>query len=242
MAGGDTPCSSALHVLPALGQAWSWVTSLRGSPTDSPPLAALNVIKFSPGIGIIPFPCAHSWHCPWLSCCPGCWGLQPSGCSQCSNSLGTAQPRKRKGSSVLAIEAPPRESPQICDEPQCRDWLISLSPNPPWTGLSVKIPKPQSSQGIALLGVPNSQQKMLQTCPAQHGTTTSMVLPKWKPEQVWYPKSCFVPGLLHFCSSKLDVSHEPRVKFWGFVARIPCTEVEFLIRGHGFVEALHIVV
>lgn len=74
-------------------------------------------------------PCAHSWHCPWLSCRPGCWGLQPSGCSQCFNSLGTAQPRKRKGSSVLAIKAPPWESPQICDQSQCRDWLISLRPS-----------------------------------------------------------------------------------------------------------------
>lgn len=156
-------------------------------------------------------PCAHSWHCPWLSCRPGCWGLQPSGCSQCFNSLGTAQPRKRKGSSVLAIKAPPWESPQICDQSQCRDWLISLSPNPPWTGLSVKIPKSQSSQGIALLGG-SKQQKMLKTCPAQHGT--SMVLPTWKPEQVWYPKSCFVPDLRHFCSSKLDVSHELRVKLF----------------------------
>lgn len=69
-----------------------------------------------------------------------------------------------------------------------------------------------------------------------------MVLPKWKPEQVCYPKSCLVPGLLHFCSSKLDVSYELRVKFWSFVARIPCTEVEFLIQGYAFVKALHFVV
>lgn len=138
--------------------------------------------------------------------------LAVGGCSQCFSSLGTAQPRKRKGSSVLAIEAPPRESPQICDQPQCRDWLISLSPNPPWTGLSVKIPNLRAPRGLLSSGAPNSQQKMLKTCPAQLGT--SVVLPTWKPEQVWYPKSCSVPDLLHFCSSKLDVSHEPRAKLF----------------------------
>lgn len=94
--------------------------------------------------------------------------LAVGGCSQCFNSLGTAQPRKRKGSSVLAIKAPPRESPQICDQPQCRDWLISLSPNPPWTGLSVKIPKSQSSQGIALLRGSKQSAKNVKdlSCPA----------------------------------------------------------------------------
>lgn len=124
-------------------------------------------------------PCAHSWHCPWLSCCPGCWGLQLSGCSHCFNSLGTAQPRKRKGSSVLAIEDPPRESPQICDQPQCRDWLISLSPDPPWTGLSVKIPKPQSSQGIALLGLQTVSKKC-----------SRLVLPSMEQSHLW----CFPSG------------------------------------------------
>lgn len=104
---GHSPCSSALHILPSPGTGPELGHTLRGSPTDSSPLSALNVTNFSPGIGIIPFSLCTQLALPLALCCPGCWGLQPSGCSQCFNFLGTAQARERKGSSVLPSSGEP---------------------------------------------------------------------------------------------------------------------------------------
>lgn len=158
------PCSSALHILP--------------SPGTGPELGPIPQRLCHRFLTSVSSECNKllTWNRHYSICPVHTAGtalgspavLAVGGCSQCFSSLGTAQPRKRKGSSVLAIEAPPRESPQICDQPQCRDWLISLSPNPPWTGLSVKIPKSQSSQGIALLRGSKQSAKNVKdlSCPA----------------------------------------------------------------------------
>lgn len=91
------PCTSS----PALGQARSWVPSLRGSATDSSPLSALNVINFSPGIGIIPFALCTQLALPLALLLSWLLGAAPS------VSVPLEQHSQGKGKEVLSLPSRP---------------------------------------------------------------------------------------------------------------------------------------
>lgn len=95
--------------------------------------------------------------------------LAVGGCSlQAAPSVSVPLEQHSQGKGKALLSSPPWESPQICDQPQCMDWLISLSPNPPWTGFSKNSLNLRAPRGLLSSGAPNSQQKTLKdsSCPA----------------------------------------------------------------------------
>lgn len=177
MAVGDTPCSSALHILPSPGTgpelghipqrlSHRFLTSISSECNE--------LFPWKRHYSIFPVHTAGTALCSPAALAVGGCSLQAAP----NVSIPLEQHSQGKGKEVLS--SPPQESPQICDQPQCRDWLVSLSPNSPWTGLSVKIPKPQSSQRIVLLRGSKQSAKNVK----------GLVLPSMEQPHLW----CFPSG------------------------------------------------